>query len=76
MSQFCHLKIGLNNKVLQSSTGNCIQYLVINHKEKNMKNIYLNHFAVHQKLTQHRKSTILKKENRSNSAYLIDLLEN
>ena len=51
------------NKVLLFSTGNYIQQPMINIIEKNMrKNTYisLNHFAVHQKLTQHFKSTILQ----------------
>ena len=38
------------------STGNYIQYPIINHNGKG----YENHFAVHQKLTQHSKSTILQ----------------
>ena len=51
----------MNNKVLLYSTGNNIQYLVItcNGKESEKEYIYLNHFAVHLKLTQHCKSTIL-----------------
>ena len=44
----------INNKVLMYSTGNYIQYPVINHKAKNMK---VSHFSVQQKLT-HYKSTI------------------
>ena len=53
----------INNKVLLFSTGNCIQYHVINHDGKNMKmNIYLyiklSQFAVQQKLTHRYKSTI------------------
>ena len=63
-----------NNKVLLYSTGNYIQYLVVNNNGKESeKNIdlnvysdtymYLNHFAVHQKLTQHSKSTILQLKN-------------
>ena len=32
----------INNKALLYSTGNCIQYLVINHNGKNMKkNVYM-----------------------------------
>ena len=54
----------INNKVLPYSTGNYIQYLVINHngKEYGKKYIHiiLNHFADHQKLTQHCKLTILQ----------------
>ena len=54
----------IHNKVLLYSTGNYIQYPVINHngKEYEKEHIYveLNHFAVQQKLTQHRKSTILQ----------------
>ena len=30
----------INNKILLYSTGNCIQYSIINHDEKNMKNTY------------------------------------
>ena len=51
----------INNQVLLYSTGNYIQYPVVNHNgkeyEKEYKYIYiyikLNHFAVHWKLTQH-----------------------
>ena len=55
----------INNKVLLCSTGNYIQYPVINHNVKECeKRIYiyikLSHFAVQQKLTQHCKSTILQ----------------
>ena len=54
----------INNKVLLYSTGNYIQYPVINHNGKEYEKItciymYNNQFAVHQKLTQHCKSTIL-----------------
>ena len=45
------------------STENYIQYPMINRNGKNMKKriyIYLNHFAVQQKLTQCCKSTILQ----------------
>ena len=38
----------INNKYLLYSTGHCIQYSIINYSEKN---IYMNHFDVHQKLT-------------------------
>ena len=46
-----------------NSTGNNIQYLIITYNAKNLKKnlyiyIYLNHFAVHLKLTQRCKSTI------------------
>ena len=51
----------INNKVPLYSTGNYIQYPVINHDGKEYICIYLNHFAVQQKLTQHCKSTILQK---------------
>ena len=52
------LYIGWINKVLLYSTGNYIQYPVINH---NGKRIYMCiNFAVQQKLTQHCKSTILQ----------------
>ena len=52
----------MNNKVLLYSTGNYIQYPVIDHngKEYEKEYVYLNHFAVQQKLAQHRKSTILQ----------------
>ena len=47
----------INNKVLLYSTGNYIQYPVINHNTKEYEKEYvyvkLNHFAVQQKLTQH-----------------------
>ena len=33
---------------------------VINHKGKEHESVHLNHFAVHQKLTQHCKSTVLQ----------------
>ena len=48
----------INSKVLLYSTGNYVQYPVINHSRKEYKK--LNHFAVLQKLTQHCKSTILQ----------------
>lgn len=59
---------GIKNKVLLYSTGNYIQYLMVNHngKEYFKKNvyihihIYLNHFAVQKNLTQHCKSTVLQ----------------
>ena len=57
----------MNNKDLLYSTGNYIQYLVINYKRiwKSIYvyvcvYIYVNHFAVHLKLTRHCKSTILQ----------------
>ena len=54
----------INNKVLLYSTGNYIQYPVINHNgkeyEKEYIRVQLSHFAVQQKLTQHCKSTILQ----------------
>ena len=47
----------INNKVLLYSTGNYIQYPVINYNgkeyEKECIYVYLSHFAVQQKLTQH-----------------------
>jgi len=58
-----------NNKGLLYSTGNYIQYPMINHNGKEDENnidaynwIYLciTHFAVQKKLTQHFKSTILR----------------
>ena len=55
----------INNKVLVYSTGNYIQYPVINHNRKEYEKEYIyvcimNHFAIQQKLTQHCKSTILQ----------------
>ena len=52
----------INHKVLLYSTGNCIQYLGINHNGKQYEKIYiyLNHSDVQQKLTQQYKSTILQ----------------
>ena len=41
-------------------TGNYIQNPVIKHNGKEYIYVQLNHFAVHQKLTQHCKSTILQ----------------
>ena len=44
----------INNKVLPYSTGNHIQYPIINHMEKTILKtcmcVYLNHFAVKQKV--------------------------
>ena len=46
------------------STGNYIQYPVINHNgkeyEKEYIYIYLNHFAIYQKVAQHYKSVIFQ----------------
>ena len=61
----------INNKVLLYSTGNYIQYPVINHNGKEYKRecmhvciyVSLNHFVIQQKLTQHRKSTIPQLKN-------------
>ena len=55
----------MNSKVLPYSTENYIQYPGINHngKEYEKECIYMNHFAVQQKLTQHCKSTILQFTN-------------
>ena len=50
----------INNKVLLYSTENYIQYPVINYNGKEYIYVYLNHFAVHLKLTQHYKLTILQ----------------
>ena len=50
----------ITNQDLVYSTGNYIQYLVITYNGKESENdyiyihIYVNHFAVHMKLTQHR----------------------
>ena len=62
----------INNKVLLYSTGNYIQYPVINHNGKEYEEEYVyiyvqvNHSAVHQKLTQHCKSTILQFKQKTN----------
>ena len=55
----------INNKVLLSSTGNYIQYPVINHngKEYEKKNINMCHSAAQQTLAQHCKSTVSTKKN-------------
>ena len=55
----------MNNKFLLYSTGNSIQYPMINHNGKEYEKkeyiyVQLNHFAVQQKLTQHCKSAILQ----------------
>ena len=56
----------INNKVLMYSTGNYIQYPVINHNGKEYlkkgmsRCIELSHFAVQQGLAQHDKSTLLQ----------------
>ena len=66
----CHWQIQttiykINNKVLLYSMGNYIQYPVINHNGKEYEKEYVyicitESLAVHQKLTQHCKSTILQ----------------
>ena len=56
----------MDTKILLYSTENFIQYPVTTIMERNMKNvhiyiyIYLSHFAVEQKLTQHCKLTVLQ----------------
>ena len=54
----------INNNVLLYSTGNYILYPVINHNgkeyEKEYIYVYLSHFVVQQKLTQHCNSTIFQ----------------
>ena len=58
----------INNKVLLYSTGNYIQYLIITYNGKESAKLciyictYLNHFALHQKLTQCCKLTILQQQ--------------
>ena len=51
------------NKELLYSTGNYIQYFVITYKKKFGKNmhmcVYINHVAIHLKLTEHCKSAML-----------------
>ena len=55
----------INNKVLLYSTGNYIQYPVVNHNGKDYEKnglymcVCMNHLAVQQKFTQHCKSTYL-----------------
>ena len=75
----------ITNKDLLYSTGNYTQYLVITYKGKESEKeymciyiyvclyiyIYLNHFAVHLKLTQHCKSTILQLKKKKNANILI-----
>ena len=48
----------INNKILLYSTGNYIQYPMINHNGKEYEK--LNHSPVQQKLMQHCKSTVLQ----------------
>ena len=61
----------INNKVLLYSTGNYIQYPVINHNGNEYKKeciyiyMYNCHFTVQQKLTQHCKLTILQFKKKS-----------
>ena len=50
----------INNKVPLYTTGNYIQYPVINHNGKEYIYVHLNHFTVYQKLTQNCKSTMLQ----------------
>ena len=55
----------INNKVVLYSTGNYIQYPVVNHNGKDYEKnglymcVCMNHLAVQQKFTQHCKSTYL-----------------
>ena len=62
------------NKILLYSTGNYTQYFVITYKGRESKKIVmyveLNHFAVHLKLTQHCKSTILQLKNKIKQGFL------
>ena len=66
----------INHKVLLYSTGNYIQYPVINRKGKEYKKrmsicVWLSHFAVQQKLTQHCPSTTLQfKKKKIDSHFL------
>ena len=56
----------ISSKVLLYSTGDYIQYPVLNHNGKEYEKVYvymyihMNHFPVQQKLTLHCKSTILQ----------------
>ena len=69
-SKLLHLE-WISNEVLLYSTGNYIQSLGIGHNGRwyEIKNIYiyvwLGHYAVQQKLTQHCKSTVLYKEKKN-----------
>ena len=60
-----HIK-WINSKGLLYSTGNYIQFPVINYNRKKYEKecvcvyIYINHFALQQKLTQHCKSAIVR----------------
>ena len=63
----------INNRDLLQSTGNYIQHLVVNYDEKEQKkdidkyvNIKPINFAVHLKLTQYCKSTILQLKKKKN----------
>ena len=60
MNKLLYIK-QIKNKALLYSTENCIQYPVINHngKESKKEDIYVSHLAVHQKLAQHCKPSIL-----------------
>ena len=69
----------VNNKDLLYSTGNYTQYLVISYNRKESEReyyirIYLNHFAVHWKLTQYCKSTVLLIKNSFNNMIVCYIL--
>ena len=58
----------IRNKALLHSTWSYIQYPVINHNGKESKKrtsicVSLSHFAIQQRLAQHRKTTLLQKKN-------------
>ena len=54
----------ITSKHILYTTGNCTQYFVITckGKEYEKEQIYINHFAIHLKLTQYCKSTICNKK--------------
>ena len=60
-----HIK-QVNNKDLVHSTENCIQRLVITYKQGigKIRNVQLNHFAIHPKLTQYCKINYTSIKNR------------
>ena len=65
----------INNKVPVYNTGNYMQYPAINHNGKEYEREYvyikLNHFAVHQKLKRHCKSTIFQFKKRIRICVLV-----
>ena len=70
----------MNNKALLYSTGDYIQYLLINYNGKEYEQEHiciqmkLSHFAVYQKLTQYCKSTILQLKKKKKPKFTADKL--